>query len=636
MATDEYQYSPLSGPRQIRLLELHPGASPEDPQLSVELVTVTLDAAPPFIALSYAWGDPSPQAEIRCCGLAARTGLSLCSALRQLRELRESRQCRQLRPAVAEAKLLIWADALRINQGDTAERKAQVLMMGDIYARATSTLIWLGEEDDNVARGMKWLQHFLNVWEVYYPKGTRDVIPIIFGRVGAKTSPEAEKALESAFDKRWEEAHQSIWMLLRRPWFTRKWVIQEVVKSAERGMAVLCGSKTLEWRAVQAWLWFVATSPQTLGLFLSSYPWRVKTSSASSSDVYADFNQAKMLALMRDNEAPLMLLLARTLHFRCADPRDHIIALLGISTDGLLHLVNYDIPAEELYYRLALACLNNSQDLRILWSLVSIVQVHQRGSKSWFPNIGELPAMPGLAIQTLEVSQTMDTVSDACRRKKLDASMSGHQLHIKGRIVDRLEQLGMDMSTSSEFGSFVETLDTSVPKTVRGRWNCWLDECWAIAEMANLDEDSYISALLAEDVMKTHMPETIAVARKDFPVYRRAAKELSFPGDNASSPEPIASLVATEFLGRLDTLIFKMLYRRFGRTLHGAVGWVPRAAEDGDLICVFDGMELAYAVRPKKDTPGVYALVGECLISGLVAREAMDTDGVQSMIINLE
>lgn len=626
MTTEEYKYSPLSGPRQIRLLKLHPGASPEDPQLFVDLVTVPLDAAPPFAALSYAWGDPLPQIEIRCCGLAAKIGLNLSSALRQLR------------PAAAEPGWLIWADALCINQGDTAERNAQVRMMGDIYAEATTTLIWLGEEDDDVARAMTWLQRFFDVWVNLYPNGTTDVIPIMFGRVGVNTSPEAENALQSAFGEHCVEAHKSIWMLLRRPWFTRKWVIQEVAKSTQHRMVLVAGSKSLEWEAVQAWLWFVARSPQILVLFLSSCPWRVKGSSASSSDVYADFNQAKMLALMRDKEAPLMLQLARTLHFRCADPRDHIIALLGISTNGLLHenLIDYDIPTEDLYHRLALTCLNNSQDLRILWSFVSIVQVDRRGSRSWMPNIGELLAMPGLASQTLEVSQTMDLGSDACRSKELDASMSGHQLQIKGRIVDRLEQLGMDMSTSFELGSFVQPLDTSFPNTTRGRWNYWLDECWAIAEKANHDEDSYISALLAEDVMETHMPETIEAARKDFTVYRRAAKELLFGADDASSPERIACLVATESLGRLDALIFKMLYRRFGRTQHGAVGWVPRAAKEGDLICVFDGMELPYAVRAKDGAGGVYALVGECLISGLVAGEAMDTESAQSIVINLE
>lgn len=453
MGTDEYHYSPLSEPRQIRLLKLHSGADPEDSQLSIDLITMPLDAAPPFSALSYAWGDPLPQAEITCCGLAVKIGLSLCSALRQLR------------PPAAKPEQLIWADAFCINQEDTAERNAQVRTMGDIYARAANTLIWLGEEDDYVARAMTWLQRFFNMWVILYAEGTQTIIPTIFGRVGINTSAEAEKALQSAFGNRRDEAYRNIWMLLRRPWFARKWVIQEVAKSTNHEMVLVSASKRLAWKAVQAWLWFVVTSPHTLVSFLASCPWRGETLPASSSDVHSDFNQAKMLALMRDKEAPLMLLLARTLSFRCTDPRDHIIALLGISTDGSLHenLINYDIPAEELHHRLAQACLNNPQDLRILWSFVSIMPVARRGAKSWMPNIGELPAMPGLAMQTLEVSQTMDMGSGACKSKELDASMGGHQLQIKGRIVDRLEQLGMDMSASCELGNFVQTLGTSDP-----------------------------------------------------------------------------------------------------------------------------------------------------------------------------
>ncbi|KAI7779960.1 hypothetical protein LA080_000173 [Diaporthe eres] len=627
MAAGEYQYSAFSGPRKIRLLKLHSGASPEDPQLSVDLVTVPLDVAPPFAALSYAWGDPLPQAEIRCCGLAAKIGLSLCSALLQLR-----------RDAAAEPERLIWADALCINQEDTAERDAQVRMMGEIYARATNTLIWLGEEDENVVRAMTWLQRFFNAWEVLYSEGTEGVAPTIFGQVAVNISPESEKALQSAFGERQVEAHRNIWILLRRPWFARKWVIQEVAKSTKHEMVLVSGSKRLVWKAVQAWLWFIVTSPQTLVMFLSSCPWKVETSSTRISHVYSDFNQAKMLALMRDKEAPLMLLLARTLSFRCTDPRDHIIALLGISTDGSFHenLIDYNIPAEELYHRLALACLTNSQDLRILWSFVSIVPIDRRGSKSWMPNIRDLPATPGLAMQTLEVPQTMGVAPGACRSKELDASMSGHQLQIKGRIVDRLKQLGMDMGTSSELGNFVQNMITIDPQIALGRWDCWLDECWAIAEMANHDEVSYLPALLAEDIVKSHMPDIIAAAREKFPAYRRAVKALASAVDEASYSKATATIAATESVGHLENLIFKMLYRRFSRTLHGAIGWVPRAAEEGDLICVFDGMDLPYAVRPKNVTGGVYTLVGECLISGLVAGTAMETESGQSMIINLE
>lgn len=629
MATQRYQYSPLPGSRHIRLLKLHCKAPTEDSQLSVELVIVPLDKAPPFEAISYTWGDPAPQAEIYCSGLTARIGLNLHSALRQLS------------PRGTEPPRLLWADALCINQDDIAERKSQVQIMGEIYTMATNTLIWLGEEDDNIVRAVTWLRRFYEVWDILYAGSIGNDIPAFFAKAGFKTMPEAEKALQLAFLGRRAEAYRSIWMLLRRPWFKRKWVIQEVAKSARHGMMLVSGSNTLTWQAVQAWIYFLLTSPQTFHKFLGSYPWKSATSLASISDVYTDFNHAKILALMRDGEAPLMLQLSRTLPFRCTDPRDHVIALLGISTDGSSHknLIDYDIAAEDLYDRLAHPCLSNPQDLRILWSFVSIVPVDRRGSNSWMPKIAELPEMPGLAMQTLEVSQTFHMVWDSPCRAQLDGSISGNRLQVKGRIVDRLEQLGTDMSASSDLVNFVQLFDTKTAKVSRNAitsLDCWLDECWAMAQAAKQDEDSFLSALLAEEIMKSHMPETLEAARKDFSVYRRARKAAVSSANEASWSEALASFAAQESLFHLEILMFRMIYRRFSRTLHGSIGWSPLAAEVGDLMCVFDGMELPHAVRPKKGTEGVYSLVGECLIPKLMDGKGIGTDHVKSVMINLE
>lgn len=155
MGTDKYQYSPLPGPRQIRLLKLHPRDESQDSELSVDHITVPLDEAPPFEALSYAWGNPLPQAEIRCSGLTARIGRSLHGALAQLA------------PEAPGPARLIWADALCINQEDIPERNAQVRIMADIYAAASKTLIWMGEEDEHVARAMGCLERFLEAVKAY-------------------------------------------------------------------------------------------------------------------------------------------------------------------------------------------------------------------------------------------------------------------------------------------------------------------------------------------------------------------------------------------------------------------------------------------------------------------------------------
>lgn len=625
MASARYQYSPLSESRQIRLLKLHPRVDAKDLQVSVDLITVSLDTAPPFTALSYAWGDPLLKAEIRCCGLAATTGLSLYSALRQLRT------------HTPHPERLIWADALCINQENITERNAQVRMMGDIYARATNTMIWLGEEDDDVARATEYFQRFFEAWEILYAGGPENVVPAYFAEVGTNNSLEAENALQSAFGEHRLEAYRAMWMLLHRPWFTRKWVIQEVAKSTKHEMELVAGSKKVTWKAVQAWVWFLVTSPKTLVLFLGSCPWRLQACPGGSSDVYYGFLQAKTLALMRDQEASLMLLLARTLPFKCTDPRDHIIALLGIATDGRFHgdLIDYDIPAEELYLRVARACLKRSQDLKILWSFLSIMPVDQR-SNSWMPNIEELPAIPGLAMKTLEVSHTFDTASNTCTSTNLDASMIGNRLQVKGRIVDRLKQVGRDMSALYELGNFVQTMFATEDEHAISRMYTWLDECCTISQLAKQDENGYLVALLAENISKTHTPETIPAAQIDFPAYGRALEAVASAKNEATWYAAMANLADQEYLGQVESLMFKMLYRRFSRTLNGAIGWVPLAAEEGDLIGVLDGMELPYCVRPKNGIGGVYELVGECLIPDLMAEEATSTDRTQSVIFTLE
>lgn len=626
MASARYQYSTLSGPRQIRLLKLHPRADPEGLQVSVDLITVSLDTATPFTALSYAWGDPSLTAEIRCCGLRATIGLSLYNAL-----------C-QLRPRATDPELLIWADALCINQEDIMERTAQVRMMGDIYTKATNTVIWLGEEDENVARAVVCFQRFFEAWESLYAGGAENLVPVHFAGFGVNSSLDVENALQSAFGENRLEAYRAMWMLLRRPWFTRKWVIQEVAKSTKHEMELVAGSRRVTWKAVQAWVWFLVTSPKTLVLYLGSCPWRLQAYPGGSSDVYYDFLQVKTLALMRDQEAPLMLLLARTLPFRCTDPRDHVIALLGIAADGRFHgdFIDYDIPAEELYLRVARACLKSSQDLKILWSFLSIMPVDQRGSNSWMPNIQELPAIPGLAMKTLEVSQTFHTASNTCRSTNLDASMVGNRLQVKGRIVDRLKQVGRDMSALHELGNFVQTMFTSEDENAISRMDTWLDECCTISQLAKQDENDYVAALFAEKITKNHIPETIAAARRDFPAYRRALKSLASAKNEASWYAAMASLADQESLGHVESLMFKMLYRRFCRTLDGEIGWAPLAAKEGDLIGVFDGMELPYALRPTGETEGVYVLVGECLIPDLMAADARGAGRNQSMILTLD
>ncbi|XXG99905.1 hypothetical protein Hte_006246 [Hypoxylon texense] len=131
MAT-EYVYEKLPSSRHTRLL-----SGTDSNEISCELVITTLDEAPYLEALSYVWGSPLPRMPIQCSGGAIEIGPSLHNALRYLRQ--------------ESATRTLWADALCINQDDVQERNAQVRLMGELYKRATKTLIWLVEDPEEEA-----------------------------------------------------------------------------------------------------------------------------------------------------------------------------------------------------------------------------------------------------------------------------------------------------------------------------------------------------------------------------------------------------------------------------------------------------------------------------------------------------
>ncbi|KAK1911514.1 hypothetical protein P3342_012815 [Pyrenophora teres f. teres] len=145
VATPEL-YAPLStGSHAFRLLHLLPGACEDD--LSAELYECSMiECRNRYITISYTWGQLNevPRVPITCNGKTVLIFENLCAALRRLR-----------RP---NHVLLIWVDALCINQDDTLERTHQVGLMGEIYSNSQETVIWLGEPGSNEYDGRDFLK----------------------------------------------------------------------------------------------------------------------------------------------------------------------------------------------------------------------------------------------------------------------------------------------------------------------------------------------------------------------------------------------------------------------------------------------------------------------------------------------
>jgi hypothetical protein len=103
--------------RSIRLLRLTEDASSST--IECELTSFQLNSAPPYIAISYAWGSSRRTKAIRVRDNLVAVRENLWHFLDHKRHI--------------EKKDYYWVDAICIDQSNTRERNHQVSLMKDIY-----------------------------------------------------------------------------------------------------------------------------------------------------------------------------------------------------------------------------------------------------------------------------------------------------------------------------------------------------------------------------------------------------------------------------------------------------------------------------------------------------------------------
>jgi hypothetical protein len=178
----------------------------ENEYIYIELKTLELDADYEYEALSYTWGDSTPFANITVISQNGSARLqvaqNLYSALVHLR-----------RP---DRKRLLWIDAICINQTDLDEKNVQVRRMDIIYTLAHTVVVWLGPEADNSDRVMY------------------DIRSLSVNEIDRLVADEENNT-------RW----RAMMTFMKRPWFSRRWIIQEIAFA--RQAVVLCGTRSVTW-----------------------------------------------------------------------------------------------------------------------------------------------------------------------------------------------------------------------------------------------------------------------------------------------------------------------------------------------------------------------------------------------------
>ncbi|KAI1161997.1 heterokaryon incompatibility protein-domain-containing protein [Nemania serpens] len=230
----QFQYSKLDE-GEIRILRLYQSRHPDDP-LRADLFKRKLeDIEGGYEALSYCWGTQKPTHNIQIRDLNATTPgrkkmnppttavdmwKTAINAISHTDfKIRKNLHDGLLRLRSKYRDVFLWVDAICIDQSERGkvEKARQLAMMARIYNSASNVCVWLGEGYDGAETAFGLVREIMNY---------RNFDEIIL-------------------DPRVKEAWRNLISIMKAPWFSRRWVIQEIALS--RDASIHCGDRILHW-----------------------------------------------------------------------------------------------------------------------------------------------------------------------------------------------------------------------------------------------------------------------------------------------------------------------------------------------------------------------------------------------------
>lgn len=566
----------------IRVCQLEPGNQADE--VHVYLRVFDLSARPPYTALSYVWGSAEDKATIRCHGEQLKIPTNLLEALKAIRH-----------PTLG---VWLWADSICMDQQSTEEKNHQVASMGKIYAGACKVIAWLGADPDDIASDAFSLARQIARHEYpLFPRLHTTIPPRHeieddgeWWTLVGYFDPQAFSGLDCAEKQRWERLTE----VYRRPWFTRRWVIQEVGLAFSH-TSVMCSDKTIPWQQLVDAAACTYMRGHELAKHFNMYPSIVRCC-----EMYHVFSNW-------GTRPRFVEILAIGSRFGYVDLRDKVYAMLSHPSarteDGnLIVQPDYSCSTYELDVILAIQFLEKFHSLQIL----SAVQhnkskvVEDINFASWIPS-WELPSVYGLLWHTLteEWYQTADGTLPCFHISDSDTT-----LNVTGLLI----------------GS-IDTYDT----VMRSEWFVNRDPDDAhhiealisfISASLNSSNCTYsTSAERAEAYHKTLTAGNPTVSSKDFAAFKKARiLDSAHSSDTNSSNEAGSSECFAQAAAAYSH------HRRLFTTTKGYIGLGPRPTQGGDILCVLFGCPVPFVLQPSGER---YRLVGECYVHGVMQGEAI-------------
>ena len=602
-----FTYEPLSK-REIRIIDLHPGnlcttinCTLLNTHVEQETQQPQLTSKQGYGALSYTWGVATHTAPILCNGQILEVTQNLHEALLYLRH----RGIRRL-----------WIDAICIDQTNVLERAEQILLMNVIYQEANRLIVWLGASNGASDQAF----HFLHRLGMSAVSLTRDWLKL-----------QKYTALH-------EEDLTALYHLLQRPWFSRTWIIQEVVFAKTASTIIYCGKSASDWTVFTD----AIDAMEQLGVLQ-----RLPTGGGDYSNV------TKLLPLFKiaqPGQLDLVDLVSMSRYAGATDPRDKLYALFNLARDreelkyggdgSVMHLeIDYTQPVKKVYVNAAKAMIASTGIQDVLqqahskhksipdlptwvpdWSVSkmenSVDELRrfpkiQRGDSFYFPNPTEY-VLEG-------IREDFSASPSPFLRQDLYFGET-ETLRVSGVWFDEIKKVSKIFPSPEGEGSGLLGL---MSKLLR-----WYGECQQLAAASSYDplETSINDALwrtLTADQANDQRPAPLEFRQYFQSLWRflRTSQRFFKSTNNVEATEEFILRYKTEALPFLSEMTRTCNNRRFALTHGKYMCLVPDEAEIDDVITLLDGCQVPFLLRQSR---GKFRLIGDCYVHGIMYGEALN------------
>lgn len=641
---------------EIRVLSIHPGADSDE--LSASLEHHDLESTEHlYTTISYAWGPPEdPHFPCHVHGVTFSLRKNATQILKILRS--------------PDAPVRVWLDRLCINQDDKVEKSAQIRLMYQIYKRAKTTVIWLGEADASTQSVADYARRL-------------DVDAILAEYRASNRFNVGQKKFildELAGHQDMVAIVNGIATLFGAVWFSRVWIRSE--GSVSRHVYALRGSCHFTWgqltamaylyqpRATMNWPEWVTTGfnriEPTLNTILAINTYRVRESQIRNEESTYTSN-------------PLFAHIVQARSSLTEKPHDKVYAMSSMASDvqrnsnEVFLRPNYGLSWQEIYINAAMFFLAQHENAyQVLEQAGVIHQGVNSDLPSWVPDwryaaLAQIPAlnewMAGgnhskvrtrvsslnkkerqrlltyrgpLSIAPLLAPLDRDKRQLAKNRARFEAERSGYSFGDlqaeETRLAVEAKWLGYRESASKAAMVLEITLcmqDRIVYLAPRSTWtyDLWFDDhrdevldidTRNLAYLSSTGKDQYITS---ESLRQAYNATLIFMqnmegdgASEDLIASAEAWRSwLHEKGDEGkASPGPMYhSCIENTFTFRDYT---------FAYSASGYMALVPAITNVEDHIVIVPGYQMPFVLRPVLGE--WYQLIGTCYIHGMMRMDA--------------